>query len=354
MAARLGGGAFAQAVAALCAMTAPIYLALFTILSMNAFDVLFWSLAFWMVTKLLLGGDQRMWLLFGLITGIGLQNKTSMVFLGAGLVVVSAHRGPPRCVSDPLVLAGWLAREPVVRPVSLVAGHGWPLIEFMANARRDKNVAFSPLQFLAAQALETAGPIVWTVAMCGLAGCSSAAMRHASEPGLGYIRSSSPSWSRLVERSLIILRPHTVLLAAGGVALGSWTSRWPPARVVVILVIVIAGAIVAPLAAAPTRGDLCALRLRWARNCPPTSGTSSEGRSSSPTCTAGPSWRLRSAQPRYRSLPPEDRSRACVFGRNYGEAGAIDFFGARDGLPRAVSGHNSYYLWGPGDVRARS
>ena len=122
MAARLGGGAFAQAVAALCAMTAPIYLALFTILSMNAFDVLFWSLAFWMVTKLLLGGDQRMWLLFGLITGIGLQNKTSMVFLGAGLVVVSAHRGPPRCVSDPLVLAGWLAREPVVRPVSLVAG----------------------------------------------------------------------------------------------------------------------------------------------------------------------------------------------------------------------------------------
>ena len=75
-------------------------------------------------------------------------------------------------------------------------------------------------------------------------------------------------------------------------------------------------------------------------------------RSSSPTCTAGPSWRLRS--PRYRSLPPEDRSRACVFGRNYGEAGAIDFFGARDGLPRAVSGHNSYYLWGPGEVRARS
>ena len=32
---------------------------------------------------------------------------------------------------------------------------------------------------------------------------------------------------------------------------------------------------------------------------------------------------------------------------NYGEAGAIDFFGAQHGLPKAISGHNSYYLWGP-------
>jgi hypothetical protein len=50
----------------------------------------------------------------------------------------------------------------------------------------------------------------------------------------------------------------------------------------------------------------------------------------------------------YDSLPAEDRSRACVFTANYGEAGAIDFFGERYGLPRAISGHNSCYVWGPG------
>jgi hypothetical protein len=37
--------------------------------------------------------------------------------------------------------------------------------------------------------------------------------------------------------------------------------------------------------------------------------------------------------------------------RNYGEAGAIEFLGREEGLPRAISGHNSFYLWGPGDVR---
>jgi hypothetical protein len=49
----------------------------------------------------------------------------------------------------------------------------------------------------------------------------------------------------------------------------------------------------------------------------------------------------------YRALPPADRERACIFVRNYGEAGAVDILGAPLGLPRAISGHNSYFLWGP-------
>jgi hypothetical protein len=50
----------------------------------------------------------------------------------------------------------------------------------------------------------------------------------------------------------------------------------------------------------------------------------------------------------YRRLSPEERRHCRVFGQNYGEAGAIDVLGRRLGLPRALSGHNSYWLWGPG------
>jgi len=46
-------------------------------------------------------------------------------------------------------------------------------------------------------------------------------------------------------------------------------------------------------------------------------------------------------------LPIEERSTCGVFAQNYGEAGAIDFFGHRYGLPPALSGHQTYYLWGP-------
>jgi hypothetical protein len=51
----------------------------------------------------------------------------------------------------------------------------------------------------------------------------------------------------------------------------------------------------------------------------------------------------------FHQLPPEEQARACIFARNYGQAGAIDLFGPALGLPQAISGHNSYFLWGPRD-----
>jgi len=49
----------------------------------------------------------------------------------------------------------------------------------------------------------------------------------------------------------------------------------------------------------------------------------------------------------YRALPPQDRARAVFMGWNYGEAAAVDLYGAPLGLPPAISGHNNYWIWGP-------
>ena len=51
----------------------------------------------------------------------------------------------------------------------------------------------------------------------------------------------------------------------------------------------------------------------------------------------------------YHSLTPEEKARTIIFCDNYGEAGAIDFLGRKYGLPNAVSGHNNYWFWGPGN-----
>jgi hypothetical protein len=53
------------------------------------------------------------------------------------------------------------------------------------------------------------------------------------------------------------------------------------------------------------------------------------------------------------ALPEDERARAVIVGQNYGEAGAIDYFGPTLGLPHAVSPHNGYWLWGPGDWDGR-
>ncbi len=49
----------------------------------------------------------------------------------------------------------------------------------------------------------------------------------------------------------------------------------------------------------------------------------------------------------YNSLPPEERARTAILAGDYGGAGAIDFFGPRYGLPKAISAHQNYYYWGP-------
>ena len=51
----------------------------------------------------------------------------------------------------------------------------------------------------------------------------------------------------------------------------------------------------------------------------------------------------------YYSLPESERPKAAIFTSNFGEAGAIDFFGPRYGLPKAICANQSYYLWGPRD-----
>jgi hypothetical protein len=47
------------------------------------------------------------------------------------------------------------------------------------------------------------------------------------------------------------------------------------------------------------------------------------------------------------TLPVEERDRAVVLTANYGQAGAIERYGRAHGLPRPLSGHNAYGLWGP-------
>jgi hypothetical protein len=52
----------------------------------------------------------------------------------------------------------------------------------------------------------------------------------------------------------------------------------------------------------------------------------------------------------YDALPPADRARAVILANNYGEAGAVDFYGARFGLPKVVAPVGSYWFFGPGKL----
>jgi 4-amino-4-deoxy-L-arabinose transferase-like glycosyltransferase len=96
MARELGGGRFAQFLAAIASLAAVTFLAVGSLFSMDALDELWWVLASYVLILVLRRDDGRLWLLFGLITGVDLATKVTMLFFGFAVAVgllVSPARG---------------------------------------------------------------------------------------------------------------------------------------------------------------------------------------------------------------------------------------------------------------------
>lgn len=349
---RFGAGRFGRFLAQLLAATAPIYLSLFTIFSMNAFDVLIWAGLARLAATLLDGGDPRLWLAFGALAGIGLETKLDVGLLGAGLAagLVLARRFD--LLRSPWLWAGGALAAALFAPhVIWQVAHGWPTREFVANAQSGKIVALAPHTFVLAQ-LGTVGPVAAALAVAGLGWLLLSKAARAFRP-LG--------WAVLVVLAVFafsISKPYyfapafTLLFPAAGTALERWTAgrRFAGAMHGACLVLVASILIAAPLAKPLLPVDTY---LRWADALGEELGSDeSHELGRLPQFFADMhGWRdLAEAVARvHRSLPPADRERTCVFTGNYGEAGAIDHFGPELGLPPAISGHNSYWMWGPGD-----
>lgn len=349
----LGGRRFAVALAAIAVIVAPGYLALHTIFTMNAFEPLFWTLGACFVVRACQTGDAKWWLWFGAVMGLGLMNKHSTLLFGFG-VVAGLALSPARkfFLSKWLWLGGIVALLIFLPNIIWQIQHGWPTIEVLRNADQNQNLPISPLQFFTEQIMFM-HPLTFPVWVAGLCFYLFA---KAGRP----VRALG--WAYLVMFTLMIvlrakvyyLMPiYPVLFAAGGVALErffarlSWGAWLRPAT---LALLVAGGAILAPLAL-PALPVETFLRYQESLGLePPRTEKLSLGRL--PQLYAdmfGWEEMTETVARVYHALPEEERGRCAIFASNYGEAGAIDFYGPRYGLPKAISKHQNYFLWGPRD-----
>ena len=343
----LSGGRWARLMAKTLTATAPIYLALFSIYSMNALDILIWAGLARIAARLLAGGDPKLWLAFGLLAGLGLENKFDVGLLGAGLFAGLVLTRRLDVLRDRWIwLGGALAAVVFLPHVVWQAVHGWPTREFVANAQRAKITALGPVSFVAKQFL-MAGPIGFAFALGGLAWLL--ASRTFRTLGLAVLL-------MLGVLALSVSKPYyfapalTILFPAAGVALESWTAgRRSLAKRTVAFVAVAPILVAAPLVKPLVSEDRSVAYASALGVSPGTDENHRLGRLSQFFADMH-GWRemAEAVASVNAALPPADRARACVYGQNYGEAAAIDFFGPELGLPPAISQHNSYWMWGPG------
>jgi hypothetical protein len=351
LARELGGGRFAQGLAALCFLLAPGILAIDHFLSMNAFEPLLWMGCALLVIRIVRSGNSRLWIWFGLLAGIGLENKHSMLIFGfallAGLLLTRERRV---LATRWLWIGGAIAFLIFLPNLLWNIQHHFPFLELQANIRRSgRDVPLTPLAFFAQETLAML-PLSLPIWLAGLwylffhrDGKTFRALAWAWTIAAAIIVALSP-------RVYYLFPAYPLLFAAGGVAWERWLAvprlQWikPAYAALMILMGALLAPTLIPLLPPETyiryaeRTHLQQPRVETHKLGPlPQLFADQFGWPEMAATVAGA----------FQTLPPEVRAKTCIFAQNYGQAGAIDFFGPQYGLPQAISGHQSYFLWGP-------
>jgi hypothetical protein len=349
LARRLGGGRAAIMLASLAFLAAPLLRAFHSYFSMNSFDVLFGLLAL----HALLGVAERdslgRWLLLGLVLGLGLLNKTSVLWLGGGIgTAIVLSRSLRRQLRTPGPYAAAALALALFSPFLLWnATHDWPHVEFIRNATAQKYSSLTRERFLVDQVLAM-NPFTFLVSLPGLVWCLARPERRFI--GITF----------LAVFAILLANPHTkaeymaaaypMLFACGGVAIERWRGAWKPAMVWTVSgLLIVSGAILAPLAVPILPVETYARYSRWLGVAPSTA----EGKELAdlPQFFADMhGWEelAQNISKAYLSIPESERSRTVAFVTNYGEAGALELFARRYPLPRVICNHNAYWFWGVG------
>ncbi|MCP5052667.1 MAG: glycosyltransferase family 39 protein, partial [bacterium] len=349
---RLGGGRFAQVIAAVAVIAAPIFLGLNTYYSMNSFDILFWTLGFYVIILILQEGKQKHWLWLGAIIGLGLLNKISLIFFIGGFAVallLTEHR-------KKILGAGpWLAALVVallfLPHVIWQISNDYPTLEFIRNATSEKMVTIPFMKFTLSQ-VRMMHVVIFPLWFAGLLYfLLNKEGRRYRLFGFMYLAVFLFLMFSRSSRAYYLAPFYTVLLAAGGIWFETFTKQarqW--LRPIYLVMVIAAGMIWLPLNLPILPVESYIKYAKFMGKAPSTDEKKSLGKLGQFYADMHGWEKLtETVANAFNQLSKEEKQRCTIFTGNYGEAGAIDLLGKKYNLPPAISGHNNYWFWGPGD-----
>ena len=327
----LGGSRRAQVLAAITAAISG-YLGAGHLDTTTDPDLLAWAVVLWLVVKLLAGGDQRLWLVIGLVAGIGLENKDTLLFLGAGLAVGllvtrrwEVVRSPWAWAAIGIALLLWLPN------LVWQAANGWPQLAMaraISSYADDNRGQFVPLLWL------FTGPFLFPLSAAGLVWV--------------FRTKAAAPWRAIGVAALIALLlvyltggkayyaigSVPIFMAAGAIVMDRWLARghlrlkvgsFATAAILSGSLIALLTLPVLPVAtfatsSLPATIPDTANQIGWPQFVATVEGV-----------VAG--------------LPADERAHAVILTNDYSEASPLILLGS--GLPPVYSGHNAYWAWGP-------
>jgi 4-amino-4-deoxy-L-arabinose transferase-like glycosyltransferase len=333
----LGASRPAQTLATASMATGAVLLGSGHLLSTATFNFLAWSLQLWLVLRLLRTGGQRQWLVVGVVAGAGLLNNNLVAFLLGGLVVGVVVGGPRHVLRSQWL---WLGSAVAVLMWSPYlwwqARHGWPQLAVSRSIAAGNSGTSQPRALLLPMQLVLLSPYLAPIWITGL-------VRLLRDPSLRWCRALGVAYPVLAVvfvisggKSYYLAGMFPLLLAAGAQPAVDWIrrgrTRWRTIAMGGGLGLSGLGAVLATLPVVPVTA---------LHDTPIVSFNYDTGE------TVGWPAFVDQIADVHQTLSAADRAVTVIVASNYGEAGAVDRYGAARGLPHAYSVDNGYWYWGP-------
>ena len=345
----MNGSKFAQIFTAFLVIFSGVILGTSGYFSMNSFDILLSALMFYYLIRLINTGNPRLWLVIGLIFGIGLQNKLTFLFLGFGLsvgLILTKYRYQFK--SKELWIGAATALIIFLPNIIWQISNNYPTLEFMHNATEFKNKSMSILEFANGSLHElNPGYILFVF--------TAIYFLFFNKHGIKYIL---VGWVFVSVFFVFVFnngKPYymgvlyPVMLAAGVIGADFLIEKYLRGFVRPILVVlVIPFALIVTPFAIPVLNVETFIKYSQKLGVTPENSERSKLGSLPQFYADRFGWEdmVKKVALAYNRLSPEEKKEALIFGQNYGEAGAVDYYRNKYNLPPAISSHNNYWIWG--------
>lgn len=357
LAREFGGRRYSLLLTALFIVIAPQYLSNGSLLTTNCLEPLLWMGCAYFAILAIKHEEPRYWLWFGVVAGLGMQEKYSIAVFGFGVVVgllLTQHR---RAFLNRWIWLGGLAAFLIFLPNVLWNMHyDWPFLQLMHAIRAEgRDVVLGPFSFFFQQTL-LLDPIVAPIWVAGLFGfLFSRRLRQYRVLGWAYVVTYAVFFV-LHGKGYYLAPIYPMLLAAGAVLLEATldrpehgTPRLQWLKPAVAIIVLASGIHLLPITVPVLSPEhFVAYTKTLPFKLPVTEY--SHARATLPQWYSDQfGWKeiADETEVAWNRIPGTERADCGIFAQDYGQAGAIDFFGRKHGLPGAMSGDRTYWLWGP-------
>lgn len=347
---RLGGGRTAIIISMLAYMLTPIFLGMNTIFSMNTFDFLFWIISAYLLLRIVQKEKRRLWIWLGVVIGLGLLNKTSMLWLSSGVFLALIFTPLRKDLKTKYPYVAALIALVIFSPFIIWnITHDFAHLEFMRNAASRKYGGLTPMSFIMDQFL-ILNPVAIFIWLPGIY------FFFFNEEGK-KLKAVIFIW--LATFLILLINGHSkgeyiaaayqILFAGGAIMIEKWSVSKKWIKYAIAFPVIIAGLLILPFAR-PTLSIEQFLKYQSALGLEPPSNEGQELNRGIPQFYADMhGWEdlAKNVSKVYQSLTDEERKTTLVYCSNYGKAGAIEYFSKKYPLQKVVCPHNSFWYWWP-------